>query len=182
MCVPWGFSHHPVLPGRRQSSLPLLVFPLSLSPMSFLSSSWGPGPVLCWVSRGGTLGYRTWSPALTWASQRVPPPELLRHLGAVLCVHPPTSSSFGTDKGWEPRTSGGEGIWGKCSGGRRGWAWCESHHSGLPGLCTSLALDFKSAGPGFGAPEMTAVWWEVGQKMKLERGQAGHCRDPKSCP
>ena len=53
---------------------------------------------------------------------------------------------------------------------------------GLSWVLHLSVLDFKSAGPGVGSPEMTAVWWEVGQKMKLERGRARHCRDPKSCP
>ena len=138
------------------------------------------GPRLCagnWVSRGGTLGCRTWSPALTPGIPAGPPSELLRHLGAVLCVHPSYLELLRDRQGLEPRTSGGEGIWGSTLEDVAGGHDC-GHHSGLAWALHLSVLDFKSAGPGFGSPEMTAVWWEVGQKMKLEMGQAGHCRDP----
>lgn len=95
---------------------------------------------------------------------------------------PPTSSSSRMGKGLSPGPAVEKGF-GKVLS--RAWGWVYMIIATIQGLawapCLSV-LGFKSAGPGFGSPGMTADGWEVGQKMKLERKQARLCRDPKSRP
>ena len=95
---------------------------------------------------------------------------------------PPTSSSSRMGKGLRPGPAVEKGF-GKVLS--RAWGWVYMIIATVQGLAWAprlSVLGFKSAGPGFGSPGMTADGWEVGQKMKLERKQARLCRDPKNRP
>ena len=119
----------------------------SFLPFSHLSLSellLGPRPCAGnWVSRGGTLGCRTWSPALTPGIPAGPPSEPPRHFSALLCVHASYLKLLRDGQGLEPRTSGREGIWGSALEDVGGGHDC-CHHSGSflgsAPLCTGLQV------------------------------------------